>query len=161
MTQASHSTSLAPPLSKHEMSLAEVAVRALAPLTVEQRARVMQFSMARFGMTRRRANRFRPPDGLLTRAEAAAKLRISVKTLDEHVASGTLRYVALGHGRKRVRRMFSDADLDQFIANQTRKDVPCPPTASRARHTSTSISGSEVIGFTALLKRRRDAKPKK
>jgi hypothetical protein len=108
-----------------------------------------------------RAVRVRPPDGLRTKAEAASKLGCSIKTLDGHVASGALRYVALGHGKTRPRRMFTDADLDAFITAQTRKDVPCPPTASGARRSGTSISGSEVIGFTALLKRRRDVKRKK
>ena len=36
---------------------------------------------------------------LFTRQEAAAKLRFSTKTLDKHVAAGTLRYVSIGHGR--------------------------------------------------------------
>jgi hypothetical protein len=107
--------------------------------------------------------RIRPPDGLRTPAEAAAKLGCSIKTLDGYVSNGTLRYVALGHGKKRQRKMFADADLDEFIANQTRKDVPCPSTRTRtvARRISTSTSKCEVIGFTALQRRRTSAKPKK
>src|SRR5262249_41951195 len=91
-----------------------------------------------------------PPDGLRTKAEAAAKLGCSIKTLNGHVETGALSYVLIGHGRKRVRRMFADADLDQFIANQTRKDVPCPSIAPGARHTGTMTFGGAVIGFTAL-----------
>jgi hypothetical protein len=103
------------------------------------------------------------PDGLRTSAEAARKLRCSIKTLKGHVASGALRYVDLGLGKKRVRRMFTDADLDNFIANQTRKDVPCPSTKTEtvARRTGTSTSKCEVIGFTARRNARRAAKPKK
>src|SRR2546430_15506855 len=52
-----------------------------------------------------------PPDGLKTAAQAAARLGCSVKTLNGHVASGALRYVIIGHGTKRPRRMFTDADL--------------------------------------------------
>jgi hypothetical protein len=103
----------------------------------------------------RRQRKLRPPNGLLTRAQAAAKLNCSLRTLDGHVASGTLRYVVIGHGKKRPRRMFTDADLNEFIANQTRKDVPCPSTASRARRSGTTISGGEVIAFTGL----RNARP--
>src|SRR5215471_5768847 len=104
-----------------------------------------------------------PPDGLRTPAEAARKLRCSIKTLNAHVAAGDLRYVSIGKGRKRVRRMFTDADLDDFIANQTRKDVPCPSTRTEtaARRISTSTSKCEVIGFTARRNARRGVKPKK
>src|SRR5262249_49686186 len=103
------------------------------------------------------------PDGLKTAAEAAAKLGCSIKTLNAHGAGGNLRYVITGHGKKRVRRMFADADLDQFIADQTRKDVPCPSTRTRtaARRISTTTSKCEVIGFTARRNARRAAKPKK
>jgi hypothetical protein len=102
-------------------------------------------------------------DGLRTPREAARKLRCSIKTLNGHVASGALRYVNVGHGRERVRRMFADADLNDFIANQTRKDVPCPSTRTEtaARRSSISISKSKVIGFMEARNRRRDAKPRR
>jgi hypothetical protein len=110
-----------------------------------------------------RKSRHPPPGGLLTALQAAAKLGCSIKTLNGHVASGALRYVIIGHGTKRPRRMFTDADLDNFIANQTRKDVPCPSTRTEtaARRISTSTSRCEVIGFTARRNARRGAKPKK
>ena len=104
-----------------------------------------------------------PADGLKTAAQAAARLGCSIKTLNGHVASGALRYVAVGHGKRRTRRMFTDADLDDFIANQTRKDSPCPSTrtGTAARRTSISISKSKVIGFMEARSRRRDEKPKR
>jgi hypothetical protein len=102
-----------------------------------------------------------PPAGLRTKAEAAAKLGCSIKTLNGHVASGALRYVLIGHGKKRPRKMFADADLDAFITNQTRKDVPtCPPTKTRARHTGNSTSGGEVIAFTGVPRPRPGGKQK-
>jgi hypothetical protein len=101
------------------------------------------------------------PDGLRTPAEAASKLGCSIKTLNGHIASGALGYVIIGHGKKRPRKMFTDGDLNAFITNQTRKDVPCPSTASRARRSSTSNSESTVIAFTAAPKPRPGAKPKK
>jgi hypothetical protein len=101
------------------------------------------------------------PDGLKTAAQAAAKLNCSIKTLNGHVASGALRCVVIGHGTKRRRIRFTDADLDEFIINQTRRDTPCPSTASRARRTSTSNSESKIIAFTAAPKPRPGVKPKK
>jgi hypothetical protein len=87
------------------------------------------------------------PDGLKTAAQAAAKLGCSIKTLNGYVELGALKYVALGHGKRRQRRMFTDSDLNEFIANQTRKDEPCPSTASTARHTGISTFTGEVIDF--------------
>jgi hypothetical protein len=103
----------------------------------------------------------RPPDGLWTEAEAAAKLRCSIKTLKSHVAAGRLKYVSVGHGTKRQRRMFNDADLNEFISNQTRKDVPCPSTRTHARRTGNTISAGEVIAFTAQPRPRPGVKPKR
>jgi excisionase family DNA binding protein len=99
-----------------------------------------------------------PPDGLRTPDEAARKLGCSVKTLNAHVAAGALRYVDIGHGKKRRRIRFTDADI-----NQTRKDLPCPSTRTETvgRRISTSTSKCEVIGFTARRNARRAAKPKK
>jgi hypothetical protein len=109
--------------------------------------------------------RYRPrvvvPDGLRTRAQAAAKLCCSLRTLDGHVASGALRYVVIGHGKKRPRRMFTDADLNEFIANQTRKDVPCPSTRTRVRRSGNLTSGSTVVAFTAQPRPGPNAKRKK
>jgi hypothetical protein len=101
------------------------------------------------------------PGGLLTAAQAAAKLGCSIKTLNGHITSGAIGYVITGHGTKRPRKMFTDADLDQFIAAQTRKDSPCPSTASRARHSGTSTSSGAVIDFTAPRKPPTDDKRKK
>jgi hypothetical protein len=109
---------------------------------------------------RRRRRRTAPPQGLRTLQEGADKLGCSVKTLKGHLASGALRYVAIGHGTKRPRKMLTDADLDAFIANQTRKDVPCPSIAPRARPTGNLTSGGEVIAFTAQPRPRPAAKPK-
>ena len=104
-----------------------------------------------------------PPDGLRTPDEAARKLGCSVKTVNAHVAAGDLRYVIIGKGTKRPRKMFTDADLNEFIANQTRKDVPCPSTRTEtaARRTGTSTSKSKVIGFMEARNRRRAAKLKR
>jgi hypothetical protein len=111
---------------------------------------------------RHRQRPLRPPDGLLTASEAAVKLRCSIKTLNGYVAAGALKYVPIGHGKKRPRKMFTDADLDQFIAAQTRKDVPaCPSSARSARRTGITTSNGEVIGFTARRNARLGVKRKR
>src|SRR5262245_58973077 len=111
---------------------------------------------------RRRKSTPSVPGGLLTAGQAAAKLNCSIKTLNGHVKAGDLKYVTLGRGSKRQRRYFTDADLDQFIANQTRKDSPaCPSSETHARHTGGSISRSTVIAFTARRSARPGVKPKK
>jgi hypothetical protein len=98
---------------------------------------------------RTRKPRIAPPDGLRTMAEAAARLGCSIKTLNGHVAAGAIGYVIIGHGLKRPRRMFASADIDDFIANQTRKDTPCPSDAIRARRSGNTISRSTVVAFSA------------
>ena len=58
--------------------------------------------------------RIHVPDGLRTMREAAARLGCSVKTLKAHIASGALGYVVIGHGSKRPRKMFTDADINRI-----------------------------------------------
>src|SRR5262245_19927305 len=86
------------------------------------------------------------PGGLQTAGQAAAKLNCSIKTLKGHVKLGDLKYVVIGHGSERPRKMFTVADLDQFIANQTREEAPSwPSSKTRARHTGDLTSNSKVI----------------
>ena len=95
---------------------------------------------------KRRHRQPRPPvpDGLLTPAKPQRSSAARSKPSTVMLTRVMLKYVIIGHGTKRPRNMFTDADLDQFIAAQTRKDPPCPSTASRARHTGTSTSNAEV-----------------
>lgn len=92
-------------------------------------------------------------DQLLTPAEAAARLRISRRTLDGHVASGGLRYISVGLGLKRRRMRFDPADLDRFLEGQRR--VECPPVAVPARRRPPATG---TIDFQALLEERRAAR---
>jgi helix-turn-helix protein len=110
---------------------------------------------------RQRKSALPVPGGLLTSAEAAAKLGCSIKTLNGHIAAGALKYVAIGHGMKRPRKMFTAADLDEFIANQTRKDAPCPSDVIRAHPTGNTISRSEVVAFSARRSVRPGGKPRR
>src|SRR5262245_28942520 len=98
---------------------------------------------------------------LKTPRETATRLRCSVKTLAMHVRSGALRYVIIGHGTKRPRRMFTEADINEFIECQTRREVPYPYTNRKARRSTTSTSNGDVVAFTALRSKRTGAKQKR
>ena len=100
------------------------------------------------------------PAGLLTPAQTAARLACSIKTLNGHVASGALGYVIVGHGKVRPRRMFIPADVDAFIEAQRRKDIPCPSSATSARHISATTTKSKVIAFSAVPRPRPGGKRK-
>ncbi len=93
---------------------------------------------------------------LLTPDEAAARLRISRRTLDGHVASGAIRYVSVGLGLKRSRKRFDPADLETFRESQKRAE--CPSTNVRARKRTPMIFGTGVLDFRALLAQRREEK---
>jgi hypothetical protein len=110
---------------------------------------------------RHRLPRMSVPDGLRTSSEAAARLCCSIKTLNGYVAAGAIGYVIIGHGTKRPRKMFTDADINAFIAAQTRTEIPCRSIGSRVHRTGTSNSKSTVVAFTAAPKPRSGATPKK
>ena len=91
-----------------------------------------------------------PTDGLKTPAQAARRLVVSIRTLRGLVSSGELRYVNVGRGKQREKMMFTDTDLDDFIASRTRqKAQQCPSTSPKARRSTTSTSSGEVVAFTA------------
>ena len=117
----------------------------------------LAFSQARRHHQRTRARLMDCSRHPRQRRSSAARSRPSTAT-SRPARSNTS---SIGHGTKRPRRMFTDADLDEFIADQTRKDVPCPSTATSARRTGNSTSSSEVIAFTALRRPRPGVKPKK
>jgi excisionase family DNA binding protein len=85
---------------------------------------------------------------LLTTREAAQRLRCSSKTLLRQVAAGQVRYVLTGTGMRRPRRMFTPADLDDFVAARTRKNVePWQSTKGRGRRFGGTSSKFEVVHF--------------
>jgi len=56
------------------------------------------------------------PDALLTRQEAADRLRVSTRTLDDLEASGRLQAIRIGR-----RVLYHPATLDAFIRQQSRE----------------------------------------
>lgn len=69
-------------------------------------------SRIRFG--RKRCHRLPPESPLLTAAEAAAYLRVPLRTLRQYVAQRRLAFVKFGR-----RLVFRQADLDAFIQRHT------------------------------------------
>ena len=98
---------------------------------------------------------------LLTPRQAAARLNCSQKTLTSHVKDGNLRYVNIGLGSKKPRRMFTDADISDFITRRTQRDAPCQFSNLKARRSTTSIFKSSGRGFMALRAAKADAKRKR
>lgn len=95
---------------------------------------------------------------LLTPAEVAARLRCSRKTLDAHVRAGAIRYINIGHGKKRPKRMFTEVDVEDFITRQTRRDVPVEPMRRVTRRRTNPID--EPNGFLARAAMMRAQKQK-
>jgi len=91
-----------------------------------------------------------PADSLKTPSQAARRLVISIRTLRGLVSAGDLRYVNVGRGKQREKMMFTDSDLDGFIAERTRqKAQQCQSTSPKARRSTTTTSSGEVLAFTA------------
>ena len=55
---------------------------------------------------------------LVTRREAAAELRISIRTLNRHLVAGNLKGTVVGTGRQNKWIAFTREELDRFIAQQ-------------------------------------------
>ncbi|WFT81406.1 helix-turn-helix domain-containing protein [Methylobacterium sp. CB376] len=96
--------------------------------------------------------------GLLTPMQAAAYLGICRETLRAHVKHGDLSYIDIGRGTVRRRMMFHPDDLAAFI--EARRQRQCQSTNPKADRTTSMISSSAVIDFTALRAARASAKPK-
>jgi len=97
---------------------------------------------------RRRKAPERPPDGLLTPAEAAARLRITEEQLSAFVRDGELRYVNMGRGTKRPRYRFTEADICELIEKRKEQDFQCLSSNRKSPHRTTgTTSKSVVVGF--------------
>ncbi|WP_370191874.1 helix-turn-helix domain-containing protein [Bradyrhizobium elkanii] len=94
----------------------------------------------------------------LSPKDAARALGVSVKTLLGFVRDGEIKYIHLGRGRKKIRRGFDFQDLQEFKQRRTRRDVPCQSISPRTARSISSISGSEVVGFTARRELRMSEK---
>lgn len=86
---------------------------------------------------------------LLTPEQAAARLTITEDHLRALVADGAIGYINVGLGKKRPRRRFTEADIDDFIERRRGREVPCQFIGTSVRRTTSSISSTGAIGFMA------------
>ena len=100
-------------------------------------------------------------DPLLTPGQAAQSLDICMKTLFGHVRDGALRYINVGRGSKKPRRMFDPIDLADFRQSRKRIEAPCRFIGRKPRPSTNTTSKCEVVAFTALQSPRADGKPKR
>ena len=94
---------------------------------------------------------------LRTPKEAAERLHTSVEQLTAFVRDGELKYINLGRGKKRPRRMFTDEDLDEFIERRTRKERAVSlykPAKSPYWQFDFEIGGHRFYGSTKCKNRR-------
>src|ERR1700737_5245030 len=96
---------------------------------------------------------------LLNRKQAAKKLDISEDQVTGLVLDGELPYITVGRGKKRPRMRFTEEDIEELIARRRRRE-PCLSTSPKSHRSTSTISGSEVIGFTARRRAQLPRKPK-
>lgn len=102
----------------------------------------------------------RDPDALLTAAQAASYLAITVEQLLAHVEDGAIKYINVGRGKKRPRYQFDPTDLDIFKDSRTITEPPCQFLSPKnPRPITGSTSKSNVVGFTALRAARMKKTP--
>ena len=93
------------------------------------------------------SNRPRPVCRLFTPKEAAGG--VTEDQLRQFVRHGEMLYIAVGCGPKKMRRMFEQEDIDNFIAGRRRKDqwrkYPGPSKRAQGRRSSAIDCGS--VGF--------------
>ena len=96
---------------------------------------------------------------LLTIAEAAAMLGVSVKTMRGHVKAGEIAYINLGRGEKRARMAFEPCDIDEFL--NRRRTRQCQSTSRKVPRSTTSTSRSVGIDFAAVRAKLKGAQPRR
>lgn len=112
---------------------------------------------------KRRKRRPLFPGALPDIVEAARRLNVTEEKIRTFVRAGALRFINVGHGTKRPRYRFTDADLQDFIDSRKQQDIPqCQFSKPQSpRRISGTTSSSTVIGFTALRAARLARKPRK
>jgi hypothetical protein len=91
--------------------------------------------------------------------EAAKKLHVSVDQIEGFCRDGELTFVNVGRGKKKIRRMFTEADIADFIERRRRRN-PCLPR-SKVRRTTLPSSSAAAVSFLARLDARQNEKPAK
>lgn len=90
------------------------------------------------------------PGALMKPAEAAKYLSISTKLLAVLTKAGEIKCINVGCGKKNQARRYTIEDLDAFTERRAQRDVPCQSIHARTPRSTTSISSTRVVAFTAL-----------
>ena len=85
---------------------------------------------------------------LFTHRETARRLSMTEEQLSAFVQDGEIAYINVGRGKKRPRRRYTEQDIHEFLERRRRREA-CLSIAISDRRTTSSISRSTVIGFTA------------
>ncbi|WP_126978511.1 helix-turn-helix domain-containing protein [Frigidibacter oleivorans] len=96
---------------------------------------------------------------LMTAAEAAEKLGISVKSVMSHVHAGRLRFINIGTAKRKSYR-FTPKNLSTFIANQKVRETPKCLSLQIKKASIKLTSSLKDTGFSAMPKPGTGAKPK-
>ncbi|MGA0530832.1 hypothetical protein [Hansschlegelia sp. KR7-227] len=86
----------------------------------------------------------------------ALLLNMSEKQLRAHAKAGNIRSVNIGMGVEKPRRMFSLADVAEFVeARSLQSAQQCQSTRARTPRSTGATSPSTVIAFSALRAKRK------
>jgi excisionase family DNA binding protein len=75
----------------------------------------------------------------------ARYLGITADQVRAFIADGELRYIDLGRGKKRPRIRLTKENLDEFIEQRTRRDMPPRLSTDRKSHRSTGTTSKSVV----------------
>jgi hypothetical protein len=98
-------------------------------------------------------------DDLLNGRETAERLSITEDQLTAFARAGEIAYINVGRGKKRPRRRYAEEDIREFQERRRRREA-CLSTGTNGRHTTSSISSTKVIGFTARRSARLGKMPR-
>jgi excisionase family DNA binding protein len=90
-----------------------------------------------------------PGDHLLTLQQVADRLKVSTRTIRDHVKEGRLRAIDVGAGRVNQLLRFTSADISDFVTK--RQAVPCPSIKGPAPKPIRMTSKSKVLDFREAL----------
>jgi hypothetical protein len=98
---------------------------------------------------------------LFTPKEAAAKLKISMKVLMEHVRFGRIRFIDVGVGKVRKCRRFTAKNIATFVEKQKVRETPkCQSTSAPIKKRTATTFKSGAVGFLEILEQQTKKTPK-
>ena len=101
------------------------------------------------------------PGGLYDLPAVAGKLNVTNEKVRGFVRAGDLKFINVGHGTKRSRYRFTDADINALIEKRKTQEILCPSSGPQSpRRISGSVFSLNVVGFTEARNARLEKKLK-